>query len=53
MKQNNGEFTLKDLLSFILSKIVIVLLCMVIGGYVRFCKNRKHGVAFRFDEPFR
>ena len=32
MKQNNGEFTLKDLISFILSKIVIVLICMVIGG---------------------
>ena len=36
MKQNNGEFTLKDLLSFILSKIVIVLLCMVIGGGAMF-----------------
>ncbi len=32
MKQNNGEFTLRDLLSFILSKFFIVLLCMVIGG---------------------
>ena len=32
MKQNNGEFTLRDLLSFILSKFLIVLLCMIAGG---------------------
>lgn len=32
MKQNNGEFSLRDLLSFILSKFWIVLLCMIAGG---------------------
>ena len=32
MKQNNGEFTLRDLLNFILSKIGIVILCMILGG---------------------
>jgi capsular polysaccharide biosynthesis protein len=32
MKQNNAEFTLKDLLNFILSKIGIVVLCMILAG---------------------
>lgn len=42
MKQNNGEFTLKDLLSFIASKIWVIVLFAVIGGFAVYSYAKSH-----------
>ena len=42
MKQNNGEFTLKDLLNFIISKIWVIILFAIIGGFLVYSYAKTH-----------
>ena len=36
MKQNSGEFTLKDLWNFMVSKVWVILLCAIVGGFLMY-----------------